>query len=194
MEKKPDPVIKQFSDEQLEELAKDPNNIVYREKEGRALPPEEILPVDTVRKNLDVVRKLFVEFETTEGKDMSAKRCSEMGKRHILKKHPELKKFTQTHARIFAIATKKNLEKKEEETLYFMFTLFEQFQAGEVKDGKQALQDKVLQTFVVSEEEYKKVKVEQDLLAAEEERKEAKEKEEMMKLKREKREGKESSV
>jgi len=144
-----------LSDAKLEELAKDPQNLVYRFKEREQLPEAEVVPLDNVDDKIDRLYALYCAYRKRvidKKVPMTKKRWNAI-KTRILQT-PEWKQFDHTHPLIFDRVMHPETTSKEIQVLKFMIFLKKKQKAGEITDGLEVLHDHVLETFGQAPEAY----------------------------------------
>lgn len=118
--------LAQISDKKLEQLAKDPRNIVYKYGDRDPLPKEEIIPCSEVRSKVERLyqrykdeRQAFLDKRLV----LNEKRYKYI-KRKILQ-DPEWKRFDYTHPLIFDRVIDPKTTDQEIQSIYFMIDLKE---------------------------------------------------------------------
>jgi hypothetical protein len=147
--------VRQISDDRLGTLADDPRNVVYKYNDLDSLPADKIRPLPEVRRLVlglwDEVRHLRTERFKVEGPLSSFQ--SQRLRYWILKKSAERdqwRAFSATHPMIFDRCLHRDTTQREVDALLHMI---------DMKMGTgtaQQLQTYIMDTFAVSEKEYRK--------------------------------------
>jgi hypothetical protein len=150
--------IKEFSENKINSLAENPDNIVYKYVDREPLKPQDILQLETVQ---DYIKELWLEVQmvrtdklkcTTDLNSLQAKKLvwwlktkSQHAKRWIL--------FSDTHPLIFDRCVARNTTNEEIKALLYMIYLKKQENNHQIQNGQQHLQEYLMNTFAMSEEE-----------------------------------------
>lgn len=150
----------EVADENLEKLAQDPKNIVYKYMERPPLSPEKVLSLDTVKTHITdlwnevkMVRKDKLHCQN----DLSDLQARQL-RWWLLTKSPNAvcwQNFSETHPLIFDRCVGKDTSEKEITALRYMIFLKEKAQNGKLNNGTELLQDYMWNTFSMSEKEYR---------------------------------------
>ena len=163
--------IVKLTPERLEELSRDPRNLVYRHGDRERLAPEQVVPTDIV---LDRINRLFALVEDHRRRFRERKLpITELRWKYIKQealKVPEWKAFSDTHPTTFDRVMHPKTTPKEIEALRFMIFLFDKEKRGEIPagKGKEVLQTYILKTFSTTKAEYKRQIKEEGFITAEE--------------------------
>lgn len=136
--------IENVADKKLEELAKDPQNLVYRYVDRK--PLDEVVPITTVRQN---VADLWKEVQ-------DLKVASAPKRRQIVCENKRWLKFSETHPDIFDRIVHPKSEQHHIDLLFKMVDIFDRQQKGKIKDGRALLGQYIYDKFGMSPEEYRK--------------------------------------
>jgi len=157
-----------LTDAKLDQLAKDPLNIVYKFKGPDRLDATKVIPISTIRV---LIPELWCEFKlvktTKLGYELRAK-MSPVNERKarwwLLTKSPNKTKwgcFNETHPLIFDRCTQKDTTMTEIDTMLRMIDIREQEDRGEIDDGKRIFQNYVVETFATYKEKQASVTIEE---------------------------------
>ena len=141
--------------DQLTELAKDPQNIVYHFKDRAPLPQSEVVPIHEVR---DKITRLYTRYKMERRLFIERKKIIKRKQWNYIKakilKDPEWARFNVTHPIILDRVLHPETTDREIKTLMFMIFLREKQDAGEITDGLESLKEYVFSEFAVSKEEH----------------------------------------
>ena len=145
-----------IAEDKLDDLAEDPNNIVYKYAEREPLAPEHVVPIETVRGSIktlwDEVQLVRLKLNSSESKTLQLKKLVWW----LKKKSPNAKRwesFYMTHPLIFDRCVALDTTEKEIEALYYMIELKSKENTAQ---GRNKLQEYILKTFSMSKEESEK--------------------------------------
>ena len=149
-------MLQDLTEEHLEELAKDPKNVVYHWKDQHArLSPDDVVSIDVVR---DRVKRLF-ELYSELRKTMLSRR-DHIGERewknihHRILQDAEWKRFSETHPLIFDRVVHPETTEKEVKAVLFMIFLKEQERLGKCDNPQEVLSEYIVGKFAISQEEW----------------------------------------
>jgi hypothetical protein len=150
----------QLTDEALDELAKNPNNIVYKWVDSQPLPETEIVPLEEVKSK---ITRLYEQY-TVERQSFITKRIPidkkrwEYIKSKILK-NIEWKRFEFTHPLIFNRILHPETTEEDIKALHFMLFLKEQEKNGNIQQGKgkTMLAQYIMDTFSVTQDKWDEI-------------------------------------
>ena len=128
-----------YSKEKLEELAKEPQNIVYKVTYDEV----DYVPMKNVKRLMSVVRGLSASIRGEHADWSDDQVREEITRRSTVAKRMKEK----THPRLFLKITDRNLTDEDAEAIAFMITLYERKENGELtqEDVETATYVKVLQ-------------------------------------------------
>ncbi len=144
------PVAMEISDAKLEELAKNPDNLVLKYKDRKRLPVDQILPLAAVRQ---CITDLWTAVESFKTEELQLAAHGTMNTEQACRLHALLIKsgtwtsFSKTHPLIFDRCVNKDTTNKEITALLYMIFLKQQEESGLINDGAHQLQNYVLHTF-----------------------------------------------
>lgn len=146
--------IKELSDQKLDRLSNDPNNIVYKYEDRKPLPVDEIVPLHKVK---ELIIELWDETQMVRksklkcpiGKDMSLLQCKKLRWWLVTKspKKVQWQKFSMTHPSMFDCCTGQRTTQKEITAMMYIIYLKERCAKDSSIDGKKYLQEYLWKTF-----------------------------------------------
>jgi hypothetical protein len=145
-----------IGEDKLEELAEDPNNIIYKYADREPLAPADVVPIETVR---ECIKKLWEEIQLVRLKINRNESTTLQQKKLVwwLKtKSPNAKQwgsFYTTHPLIFDRCVALDTTEKEIEALYYMIELKCK---NNTVQGRNKFQEYILNTFSMSKKESEK--------------------------------------
>ncbi len=148
-----------FTNDQLEEFANDPQNIVlkYDHDKGK-LPDDQIMPTNEVRARIKQIVEERGNFENSLKKELSRLKYKILFGNH-LRKIADLKAFEKTHPNLFDIVTKKDTTAAEIDMVFEMIDLFDKTKGSE--EGKEQVQNRCWERFSMNADDHEKFKQKQ---------------------------------
>lgn len=147
-----------LSDAHLDELSKDPRNLVYKYVDREPLPDSEIVPVDDVK---DKITRLYSEL--TSFRQRFIDRGVPIQQRHWkrivarINKNEEWARFSFTHPLIFDRIVHPETTEKEITALMFMMFLYAR--RDTVPNGKEVLAEYLMTNFSMTPAEWEQQKI-----------------------------------
>jgi len=146
-----------FTDEHLNTLSQDPQNLVYRYNSRDELPEEEIVPVEEV---LSKVKRLYAEYCAKRNvyiqQNKAVKKKDWLRMKEELLCDPEWKRFDYTHPLIFDRVISPDTTEKEIKHIVFLIILKMRTNAGN-RTPQQAQEEAIkylTEQFSMSKEEW----------------------------------------
>jgi hypothetical protein len=142
--------IEQIANEKLDQLAKNPNNIVYRYVDQEA--PSAIMPLSEVK---DHILQLWGEFkQLKQNKELTYPQVRKLQKKICLQ-NTKWANFSKSHPLIFDRIVDHRTGEAEIKALLYMLFLKDMENKGTIQDGQQRLQSYIMDSFSMPEEEYR---------------------------------------
>ena len=142
--------IQKIEEEKLQQLAADPDNIVYKYEDTPT--PATILSLDTVKENIE---QLWQEFLQMKGNRVLTFSDCRQFRSKLESTNPKWAAFSKSHPLIFDRVVDHRTGEAEIKALLHMIRLRERQNDGEISDGAEKLHSYILKKFAVSESEYK---------------------------------------
>lgn len=133
------PKMRQFTDEELAELAADPDNVVYRYEDVGA-PLETVVPLDDVRHLVDelwAIRRVL-------GSELTFKQADRL-RRRTERQDPRFLAFSKSHPLMFDEILGRRTTEKSYRAMLHMIGLHRK--TGGSKGGRAQLEKYVMRTF-----------------------------------------------
>lgn len=148
--------VQLHTEEKLQKLSEDPDNIVYHYKDTDALPPDKVLPLNEVRDHIIALDKVYqAKVEQEESKEIDHIRTRTL-RDEVRASDPRWQAFSETHPMIFDRCTTPGTTQKEIKALLYMLFLKKEEQEGRLRNGQAHLQKYIMDTFSMPEAEWKK--------------------------------------
>lgn len=153
--------FQKITDQKLDDLAKDPKNLVYKYKDRDPLPPDQIPALEDVK---DRIHQLWGEVMVVRGEKLHCEEgpMSSLQERKLkwwlFTKSPnkaQWTRFSETHPLIFDRCVGRETTEKEILALMYMIFLKKKQQDGALTDGPEQLQEYLWKTFSMEESEYR---------------------------------------
>lgn len=151
--------LAELEEKQLDELARDPRNIVYKYKSSPRLPDDQVVPVDVVKQN---VRDLYQSITVLRKRYPTA---TQMQFRKFVLRQTRWKRFESTHPLFFQWVMASDTTQTQIDSVMFMISIHKDFKQGKLDNdlAKQILSSHIVEKYAKTPEEYQKEIKEQGL-------------------------------
>ena len=142
--------IQKLEDKKLEQLAANPDNIVYRYQDTEE--PTVVLPLETVKRN---IHELWEEFKELRGERLLTISDVRKIRTRLESTNAKWAAFSKSHPLIFDRVVDHRTGEPEIKALLHMIRLKHDQEAGKIKDGAEKLHSYIMKKFAVSEAQYR---------------------------------------
>lgn len=142
--------VVKLTNDQLDDLLKDPNNKVMHYTQREKLEDDEIVPLDIVSDHIDYLCKWHRKTRKVCVRHTWPKNVKDM-----LSTSVEMRNFKYTHPVIFNTLTQYDLDSKHENTIKYMIKLKKRESHYGVNDAKKKFEDHVIENYSTKKAEAK---------------------------------------
>lgn len=137
---------RQFSKAQVEQLCRDPNNIVMDYKTPKPLPQHKIVPIIDVRNRVNEIRKNYImmcNMVPTKPIDFKTNELIRQKIRHT----PKWSSFDKTHPTIFDMITNPKTKDSDIQNLFQLMDLHQKTKKSKPKKSKKQAIEFIQKTY-----------------------------------------------
>ena len=142
--------MQKITDAKLDELAEDPNNIVYKYMDLPA--PDVVMSLPQVKEHILDLWKQFKEMKKNKTLTYGQVRKIRI---KLCRQFPIWKSFSASHPLIFDRIVDHRTGEEEINALLYMISIKEKQNSGKIQNGLEHIKEYIFHKFAVSEEEFR---------------------------------------